>query len=166
MGSSFKSPSLARTSSNDASGSSAASLMGNFGKALGGGMGLLEGAVSQFKNILPSKKDLVVCQILDGLMDHKPTGGTENYLYLDPKAPATAPGGEAPRIRAPFRKAFTFVIGGGNYAEMQSLQEWATEHGRQVVYGSTDIVSPNQFLDALCHLGQAQCSGDNGYDLS
>merc|ERR1712228_702466 len=122
------------------------------------GKGLLAAGMSNLKNILPSKKELLLCKILDGLMEQKTTGITENYLYLDPRAPAT-PGGEAPRIRAPFRRALTFVIGGGNYAELQSLQEWASEHGRHVVYGSTDIVSPTQFVEELCHLGQAQGGG-------
>lgn len=151
---SFKAPSLVTTSSTNASGSSGASLMGNFGKAFGVGTGILEGAMTQFKNILPTKKDLVICQILDGLMEHKNTGVTENYIYLDPKAPPVPYGGEAPRIRAPFKKAIAFVIGGGNYAEMQALQEASKEHDRQVIYGSTDIVSPAQFVEELCHLGQ------------
>merc|ERR1711957_940754 len=94
-----------------------------------------------------------ICQILEGLMEQRPGGITENYLYLDPKAP---PGSEAPRMRAPFRKAVAFVVGGGNYAEMQAAQEWAQAKGRNVTYGSTDMVSPAQFVDELTHLGKAQ----------
>merc|ERR1712061_737191 len=150
----FEAPSISANSTANASGSSGASLMGNFGKAFGVGTGLLEGAMSQFKNIIPSEKELVVCKILDGLMEQKVGGITENYLYLDPKAPPAGPGGEAPRIRAPFRKAITFVVGGGNYAELQSLQEWASKNGKQMTYGSTDIVSPAQFVTQLGNLGQ------------
>merc|ERR1712137_974127 len=152
---SFKAPTFTTSSSTNASGSSGGGLMGNFGKALGVGTGLLDSAMSQLKNVVTTKKDLVICQILDGLMEHKTSGGTETYLYLDPKAPPAGYGQEAPRIRAPFKKALVFMIGGGNYAEMQALQEWASEHSRQVMYGSTDIVSPTQFVEELCHLGQA-----------
>lgn len=105
-------------------------------------------------NIIPSKKEAVICQILDGLMDQKPGGVTENYLYLDPKAPPTTGGVEAPRIRAPFRRAIAFVVGGGNYSEMQSIGEWAQQNGRQVTYGSTDLVSPEGFVRELEILGR------------
>jgi len=151
------------------SGSSGSSLGGAFGgladRLRQGGEGLLAAGMSNIKNILPSKKELIICQILESLMEQKVAPATENYLYLDPKAASPALGSEAPRIRAPFRRAFAFVIGGGNYAEMQSLQEWAQAHGRQVFYGSTDLVSPAQFVDELCHLGQAQGAGGGSLDL-
>ena len=78
------------------------------------------------------------------------------------------------------------VVGGGNYVEHQSLQDWAQNSGRQAVvlvfgcvrhkamalgaqrdctwprqvtYGSTDIVSPVQFVDELSHLGQTLGQG-------
>merc|ERR1711879_194262 len=116
--------------------------------------GVFAAGMKGVKNIVASDKETPVVQIMDGLMEQKPTGITENYLYLDPKAP-TAPGGEAPRIRAPFRRGIAFVIGGGNYTEMQSLHEWGTKHGRQVSYGSTDMVSPIQFVDELSQLGKS-----------
>jgi len=147
--------SIAATASHTASSNplSAASVVGSlFSK----GEGLLSAGFNSIQNIMPSKKELVICQILDGLMEQKPGGLTESYLYLDPKASA---GAEAPRMRAPFRKAVAFVVGGGNYAEMQSVQEWAQAKGRHVVYGSTDMVTPAQFVDELTHLGKAQAGG-------
>jgi len=144
-----------------ASGStSAGSLLG--GAMLGGladkmrkgGEGLLTAGMNNIKNIVTSKKDLLVCQVLDSLMEQKVTELTQNYLYLDPKAAPSMGGGEGPRIRAPFRKGIAFVVGGGNYTEMQSVQEWAQAHGRQVAYGSTDMVSPVQFVEELRELGQ------------
>jgi len=128
------------------------------------GASMLAG-INNIRNIVASKKELPICTILDALMEQKASPSTDNYLYLDPKLPAAGYGQEQPRIRAPFRRAVAFVIGGGNYAEMQSLQEWAQGHGRQVSYGATDLVSPVNFLDELSHLGQAQ-SGGGGTDLS
>mmetsp|Transcript_128581 Transcript_128581/g.274239 ORF Transcript_128581/g.274239 Transcript_128581/m.274239 type:complete len:653 (-) Transcript_128581:42-2000(-) len=153
-----------------ASDSAGASLMGSaFGgladRMLATGEGLLAAGMSNIKNIVASKKELVICQILDAVMEQKATGITENYIYLDPKAPPATGGVEAPRIRAPFRRAIAFVVGGGNYTEMQSVQEWAQAHGRQVTYGSTDLVSPAMFVEELCHLGQAQCGGGGSADL-
>jgi len=45
---------------------------------------------------------------------------------------------------------------------MQSVQEWAQAHGRQVTYGSTDLVSPAQFMEELSLLGRAQSGGGGG----
>jgi len=118
-----------------------------------GGQGLLAAGMQGLENVLPSRKESVVCQILDSAMDQKPIPATENYLYLDPKA---ANGEAAPRIRMPFRRAFAFMVGGGNYVEMQSVQDWAQARGRHVVYGSTDLVAPTQFLEELSELGRGQ----------
>eukprot|EP00403_Amphidinium_massartii_P003614 CAMPEP_0178378808 /NCGR_PEP_ID=MMETSP0689_2-20121128/4616_1 /TAXON_ID=160604 /ORGANISM="Amphidinium massartii, Strain CS-259" /LENGTH=604 /DNA_ID=CAMNT_0019998887 /DNA_START=11 /DNA_END=1822 /DNA_ORIENTATION=- len=90
---------------------------------------------------LTAKKEALICQVFDGLMEQKVTPVVENYLYLDPKVP---PGTEVPRMRAPFRRGIAFVVGGGNYTELQLLQEWAQSHGRHITYGSTDMVSPCQ----------------------
>merc|ERR1719356_2357598 len=103
---------------------------------------------------MQSKKELVICQELQSLME-KGTAATE-YLYLDPRAPK---GQDAPRIRTPFRRSLVFMIGGGNYTEMQSIQEWAQNNGRHVTYGCTDLVSPEQFVSELCPLGKDQAGG-------
>merc|ERR1719335_1273772 len=153
--------------------SAATGLMGNLagGAMIGslasklqkGGEGLLAAGMKNIKNIITTKKDLEVCKIMDSLMEQKPGGATDNYLYLDPK---TGPlGGEAARMRAPFRRAITFVVGGGNYVEAQSLSEWAAPAQKSVIYGSTDIVSPTQFIDELSILGQEQSGGGFGGDL-
>lgn len=129
----------------------AASLMGSFAGGLADKMMKLgEGGISNIKNIVTAKKEMTICQIMDSVMEQKPGGMGEQYIYLDPKAPA---GMEPPRMRAPFRRAIAFVVGGGNYAEMQSLQEWAQARKRNVIYGSTDLVSPEQFVEELRMLG-------------
>jgi len=170
-------PSASSSAGPGAAASGGSALAGAFGGLAGGladrfmatGEGLLAAGMSGIKNIVASKKELVICQIMESLMDQKQGGMTDNYLYLDPKAPSMGRGAEVPRIRAPFRKALVFVVGGGNYVELQSLQEWAQTSGRQVIYGSTDMVSPVQFVDELSHLGQQQSGGQGGYggtDLS
>jgi hypothetical protein len=138
---------------------SGAGLMGSIGRSLmATSEGMFAAGMKGLKNIVASDKETPVCQIMDGLMEQKGTGITENYLYLDPKASPAPLGGEVARIRAPFRRGMAFVIGGGNYTEMQSLQEWGQKHGRQVSYGSTDMVAPAQFVEELCHLGKLQKS--------
>ncbi|KAJ1924815.1 Vesicle trafficking between the ER and Golgi [Tieghemiomyces parasiticus] len=82
----------------------------------------------------------------------------DDYLYLDPKqvkrgALASA-GGKLARPRTAFEHAVVFVIGGGNYIEYQNLQQFAQASvpPKTIDYGSTDIVSPGQFLQQLAHL--------------
>eukprot|EP00971_Amphidinium_carterae_P019661 387537-Amphidinium_carterae.2 len=104
-------------------------------------------------NTLTVKKEALVCQVFDGLMEQKTAGVVENYLYLDPKVPQ---GTEVPRMRAPFRRGIAFVVSGDNYTELQLLQEWAQSHGPHITYGSTDMVSPSQFVDELSYLGTSQ----------
>jgi len=129
------------------------------------GEGLLAAGMANMKNIVSSKKELVICQILESVMEQKQSNLTDNYLYLDPKLPQGSSTGDAPRIRAPFRRGFAFVIGGGNYSEMQSVQEWAQAKGRQITYGSTDLVAPAQFVEELNNLGQSP-EGGGSVDLS
>merc|ERR1719313_885185 len=128
-------------------GGSGAGLMSSLGKlaskaASGSVEGVFAAGMKGLKTIVASDKETPVCQIMDELMEQKPTEKTEKYLYLDPKVDPRS--GEAPRIRAPFRRGIAFVIGGGNYPEHQSLQEWGQKHGRQICYGSTDMVAPIQ----------------------
>merc|ERR1711871_1023900 len=113
------------------------------------GEGLLSAGLKNIRAVVASDKPSPACEVLESLMEQKSGGCADHYIYLDPKAPL----GAEVRMRAPFRTAVVFVVGGGNYTEMQGLAEWAGKNGRQVTYGSTDIVSPEQFVDELCHLG-------------
>eukprot|EP00927_Polykrikos_kofoidii_P065681 TRINITY_DN61412_c0_g1_i1.p1 TRINITY_DN61412_c0_g1~~TRINITY_DN61412_c0_g1_i1.p1 ORF type:complete len:655 (-),score=92.91 TRINITY_DN61412_c0_g1_i1:358-2268(-) len=145
--------------------STSTGIMSNIGglanrmKSTGGGL------FDNFKNIVASNKELAICGILDSLMEHKQNPETDRYLYLDPKAPQAPYGSEQPRVRSPFKKAIAFVVGGGSYVEMQSIQEWAQAHSRQMIYGATDMVTPHQFVEELCSLGQGQ-GESNGVDLT
>eukprot|EP00927_Polykrikos_kofoidii_P061394 TRINITY_DN5622_c0_g1_i1.p1 TRINITY_DN5622_c0_g1~~TRINITY_DN5622_c0_g1_i1.p1 ORF type:complete len:638 (-),score=82.44 TRINITY_DN5622_c0_g1_i1:285-2198(-) len=145
-------------------------IMGNFGDfaqrvgAKGGG--LLAAGFDNFKNIVASNKELAICKLLDSLMENKTNPETDKYLYLDPKASPAAYGNEQTRIRSPFRSACSFVVGGGSYVEMQSVQEWAQEHSRHVIYGATDMVSPQQFVEELSSLGRSLGEGSASVDLT
>jgi len=124
--------------------------------AMNQSMSLLSAGVDTMRNIIVSKEELVVCRVMDDLMENMPTD-TENFLYIDPKA---AHGVEVPRMRAPFQKAIVFMIGGGNYAELQALQEAGQKHRWSVVYGATDMVTPEHFLDGLNQLGGGKVADD------
>jgi hypothetical protein len=46
-----------------------------------------------------------------------------------------------------------FCLGGGSIVEYVSLMQWAKQNGKQIIYGSTEILSPSSFLSQLSILG-------------
>ncbi|RHY30492.1 hypothetical protein DYB32_004277 [Aphanomyces invadans] len=117
------------------------------GTFAGQAQGWLTQAAEQFKNFLPENKKLQLTRKYDGRANTE----DESYLYLDPKI---KPGsGQVPRQRTPFRDVIVFVIGGGNYNEYQNLQAYAkaqpSTHPRQILYGCTELLTPNEFLQQL-----------------
>jgi len=89
--------------------------------ALGAGVGALRG--------LPSAASASSC--------------TPQFSYIDPFRDRGEEGGEPDHI-------MTFVVGGGNYVEMQDLKTTLAQCGWHSVYGTTDMVNPEQFLSQLC----------------
>ncbi|KAF2488452.1 Sec1-like protein [Lophium mytilinum] len=144
----------------------------------------LEGLVSGIKNFLPANKDLTLTKITESLMDPQNASSsaiskTENYLYFDPRsanARGTMPpasqarnqtGNAARGIEASFgqrrqgfSEAIVFTVGGGSMDEYGNLLEWAkrtsapTAVRRRVVYGSTELMSAQDFVtNELARLG-------------
>ncbi|SCU96778.1 LAFA_0G08064g1_1 [Lachancea sp. 'fantastica'] len=120
-----------------------------------GGVGSL---ISGIKNFLPEKKTIPVTNVVEAVMDplnssQKNLETTDNYLYFDPKM-VRGSHSKKPK-RQSYTKSIVFVVGGGNYLEYQNLQEWA--HSQQantknVIYGSTAIVTPANFVDEMATL--------------
>ncbi|TPX37854.1 hypothetical protein SeMB42_g06838 [Synchytrium endobioticum] len=114
------------------------SIGNRFTKELAGG-GSLDTILSGVKNLLPIRKDAFVTRAVESLMEGSPVD-TDEYLYLDPKAP---------------RNASSSSRGGGNYLEYQNLVEWAARGvgfggvKRRVAYGSTELFSGKRFLQQL-----------------
>ncbi len=75
-------------------------------------------------------------------------------MYFDPKVLKAKGPIVKGRATTPFRDAFVFVMGGGNFTEYQNLQEYAKKSStataqKSIVYGCTEIVSPKQFVAQL-----------------
>lgn len=135
----------------------------------------LENLVAGVKNFLPAQKDLAVTRLVASIMDPA-TGSsqalqeTDDYLYIDPKQPrgrgtGLAPGGA--KARRPHAHAIVFVVGGGSYVEYANLQEYVSRASasamgsgagpagaKHITYGSTEMLKPSTFLQALASLGQ------------
>jgi len=102
------------------------------------------------KALMPASKACYVTRVADALMESKNERGFESrFLYLDPKIPRNMRQSAIPRRSAPFREAFVFVVGGGNYIEFQNLQEFAKRQNRKIIYGSTELLNANGFIEQL-----------------
>ncbi|CUM63187.1 uncharacterized protein PRCAT00000756001 [Priceomyces carsonii] len=151
-------------SSSSANGNASALLSGLSSKLYGLTEGKISEGLSSFaskiKNFIPDKKQLPVTNITEAIMD--PTNAsshsvqiTDDYLYLDPKSRG---GHSKPPKRQFYQEALVFVIGGGNYIEYQNLQEWATQPNKpakKVIYGSTEILTANDFLSECSALAKS-----------
>jgi hypothetical protein len=106
---------------------------------------------------------------------------TDDYLLFDPRAGRSARPGAATqgRSRQTFSDGIVFVVGGGSYVEYTNLSEFAARgntasngatltsgnngvgsngagsSGRRITYGSTEIVSPTDFVKTLGALARA-----------
>ncbi|SCU81777.1 LADA_0C01002g1_1 [Lachancea dasiensis] len=120
-----------------------------------GGVGSL---ISGIKNFLPEKKTIPITNVVEAIMDplnssQKNLETTDNYLYFDPKV-IRGSHSKKPK-RQSYNKSIVFVVGGGNYLEYQNLQEWAhsqPSNAKTVMYGSTAIVTPENFLGEIATL--------------
>jgi hypothetical protein len=125
--------------------------------------GGLENLLSGVKNFLPTNKLLPVTRLTEALMDSSAASTqslqeTDEYLFLDPRAPRTGgPGtgtGPGRGRRMAFAEGIVFAIGGAGYVEYGNLQEWAARAGKRVTYGGTDITDPDGFVSTLETLGK------------
>jgi hypothetical protein len=110
-------------------------------------------ATAKMGNILGKTHKHRATQVVENLCDMKPNTEDEEYLYLDPKVKGDVDINTLRTMtRAPVRQVIAFMIGGGCYSEYQNLQMVANER-RTVSYGSTELVTPCQFLAQLEQLG-------------
>eukprot|EP01100_Stratorugosa_tubuloviscum_P014528 TRINITY_DN7831_c0_g1_i1.p1 TRINITY_DN7831_c0_g1~~TRINITY_DN7831_c0_g1_i1.p1 ORF type:complete len:618 (+),score=237.00 TRINITY_DN7831_c0_g1_i1:96-1949(+) len=99
----------------------------------------------------PNTQDLCITRLVESLLEAKTNFGTDSYLYLD----AYTPIGSLPRRQSNFQEAIVFVLGGGNYLEYHNLQEFVKKQNQQrkplknLIYGTTDFVTPAQMLQQL-----------------
>ena len=122
------------------------------------------GVLAGVKNLMPANTDLPLTRAVDSLVQGKEGGDTERWAYYDPKAAKGRGGaGKGGARVSGFKEAIVFVVGGGCYVEYVNLHEYAKRSGLSggsgvgsVVYGCTDLCSPEQFLGQLRQLGEGQ----------
>lgn len=97
---------------------------------------------------------------------------TDDYLLFDPRSARASSGlgrGGPGKNRHVFGEAVVFVVGGGGYVEYTNLLEWAERASasaaaggggaggsgaKKITYGSTEILTPVEFLKTLGSLAQ------------
>ncbi|KAJ1492912.1 hypothetical protein T484DRAFT_1769691 [Baffinella frigidus] len=88
-------------------------------------------------------------------MENKGAGGvTDDYQFLDPNLAGPLPND----ARKPFREAVVFSVGSGNYVEYQDLQDYAARTSKNIIYGTTELVTAAEFLRQLSVLGAKKFS--------
>ncbi|KAI0243781.1 Vesicle trafficking between the ER and Golgi [Massospora cicadina] len=121
------------------------------------GTQLREGAygrlMSKVQNFLPAPKDLAITKVVQSILNPSAAAsGVEALLHIDPKSKSPLA-----RTTSPFAgpiaasSVIVFVVGGGSYAEYLNLQDFSkrTPSVKSIIYGSTGILSPRQFMDQL-----------------
>ena len=124
-------------------------LSGFMARATNQATGLLAKATEKVSSMLGKVVKNHSTRVVENLCEMKPNSEDDEYLYLDPKVRGDVDVKLLKNMtRAPCREVITFVIGGGCYAEYQNLQMIANER-RTVTYGSTELISPCEFLNQL-----------------
>ena len=75
--------------------------------------------------------------------------------HWDPKLPSSS---TVARSKAQVTDVIVFMVGGGSYTEYIDIIQNKTslENGRRVIYGSTDLINPVNFLCDLQRLGSEE----------
>ncbi|KAK4523802.1 hypothetical protein GAYE_SCF00G1698 [Galdieria yellowstonensis] len=110
------------------------------------------------KKLIPSNKAFMVARIVESLMENSKASENEasNFVFLDPKV-RKGKSVESQKASVPFQDAIVFIVGGGNYVEYQNLKDHIRKDKR-IIYGTTDVVSPDEFLHQLSRLGGGEFS--------
>lgn len=119
-------------------------------------------AAQGVKNLLAGGRQLAVQRAVESLMESKVAPDTESYLTFDPKSPKGGSAGVS-LSKGPYKEAIVFMIGGGNYIEYGSIQEFAQRQqpAKKIIYGATEILTGKEFVQQLTELG-SKMSGIGG----
>jgi len=142
--------SLTSTTSPTSANSKSSDLLTSFmARASTQATGLLAKATERVSTMLGNIHKHRATRVVENLCEMKPNTEDDEYLYLDPKVKGDIDVKALRNMtRAPVRDVIAFVIGGGCYSEYQNLQMIADER-KTITYGSTELISPCEFLYQL-----------------
>merc|ERR1712178_349836 len=129
--------SMSNAQSNQNESSQAGQMIGSF----------MNMGISLAQNVVGATKKLPVTRLVDQIIDNKDTQGIE-VDYLDPKMSSV---NTMARSKTMPTDVVVFVVGGGCYSEYLELRE--SRKNMRIVYGCTDLINPEYFLQELQELG-------------
>ncbi|KAH7429258.1 hypothetical protein KP509_09G038700 [Ceratopteris richardii] len=112
----------------------------------------LSAVTAGVKSLLSGGRQLAVTRAVEALLEARAGPETEAYLTFDPRVPKSS---SKVHIQGSFKEAIVFMIGGGNYNEFLSLQELGQrlQPARNIMYGTTEVLSGKEFVEQLSTLG-------------
>lgn len=121
------------------------------------GMNILQGA----KILLPKRREIKITKLVETLIENKPSSLNEQFVYIDPKTPPSDITTGSNHLERNYIKQdhvkdyIVFVIGGGNYIEVSALKDLEEKMNKKIIYGTTDFVRPENFVQELNQIGHA-----------
>jgi sec1 family domain-containing protein 1 len=110
-----------------------------------GTMKYLVGIAGKMKDkFMGYEKMLPITKLLHSAMENK----EKDLDYFDTRYK------NGQKYKREFTEAVVFVVGGGSYTEYQNLMQYKESSGKNIIYGSTSIISPNDFLFQLKALSE------------
>lgn len=103
--------------------------------------------ISLAQNVVGAAKKLPVTRLVDQIIDNKDTQGIQ-VDYLDPKMSSV---NTMARSKTMPTDVVVFMVGGGCYSEYLELRD--SRKNMRIVYGCTDLINPEYFLNELQELG-------------
>ena len=108
-------------------------------------MKFLVGIAGKMKDkFMGYEKMLPITKLLHSAMENK----EKNLEYSDTKFR------NGQKYKREFVEAVVFVVGGGSYVEYQNLMQYAESCQKNIIYGSTSMISQNEFCEQLKKLSE------------
>ncbi|GAB65551.1 vesicle transport-related protein [Plasmodium cynomolgi strain B] len=121
------------------------------------GINILQGA----KSLLPKRREIKITKLVETLIENKPSSLNDQFVYIDPKTPPSDNTTGSIHVERNYIKQdhvkdyIIFVIGGGNYIEVSALKDLEEKMNKKIIYGTTDFVRPENFVQELNEIGHA-----------
>ncbi|ANQ07155.1 Sec1 family domain containing protein [Plasmodium coatneyi] len=121
------------------------------------GMNILQGA----KILLPKRREIKITKLVETLIENKPSSLNDQFVYIDPKTPPSDTTTGSNHVERNYIKQdhvkdyIIFVIGGGNYIEVSALKDLEEKMNKKIIYGTTDFVRPENFVQEINEIGHA-----------
>jgi hypothetical protein len=104
----------------------------------------LQAIYGKFKKYIDSNElVLPITRNLEDALDNK-----VEFTYFDTKFQGRN------KFKGKFEEIIVFVVGGGSYTEYQNLMRYAQNTKKNIIYGSTCINTPNEFLNQIKTLAE------------